>query len=349
VENWHSENNAAEGVATANLWLEDTHAIIKNCWFYDTWDTNAVYPIYIHDSNTSYNNTNVTIKDCVFLNPMPTTDDLRQDSIYINQISTRGSVVHLRRNYRYHMKSSASWSLINKTGIVVKSGDSSLNTLLTSIDNQGILSSEVDILYDGAWKVGPPMSTRQLRKSSNAPSFIFLNTTGSYPSTLTSGQPYYYKIAFYNGTGWSAASSESSATPSGASLCVQFQPSAKNVWGILRVWRGTSTGVYTHYADVPMTDCAGPTLYDQGGSLCGFEWKTTPPTPPTADNTMDGYILTNGKRVFYGAAAPSSGEFTAVLGDIVWKTAPAANQTPGWMCTTAGSPGTWKAMANLAN
>jgi len=47
-----------------------------------------------------------------------------------------------------------------------------------------------------------------------------------------------------------------------------------------------------------------------------------------------------------GASAPAAG--TWAVGDICWDTNPAAGATPGWMCTTAGTPGTWKAMANLA-
>ena len=47
-----------------------------------------------------------------------------------------------------------------------------------------------------------------------------------------------------------------------------------------------------------------------------------------------------------GASAPVAG--TWAVGDICWDTNPAAGATPGWVCTTAGTPGTWKAMANLA-
>lgn len=47
----------------------------------------------------------------------------------------------------------------------------------------------------------------------------------------------------------------------------------------------------------------------------------------------------------YRTAAPTTG--TWKQGDIVWNSQPAAGGTPGWVCTTAGSPGTWKAMANL--
>jgi hypothetical protein len=39
---------------------------------------------------------------------------------------------------------------------------------------------------------------------------------------------------------------------------------------------------------------------------------------------------------------------TWAVGDVMWNTAAAAGGTPGWVCTTAGTPGTWKAMANLA-
>jgi hypothetical protein len=45
-------------------------------------------------------------------------------------------------------------------------------------------------------------------------------------------------------------------------------------------------------------------------------------------------------------AAPTDG--TWAVGDISWRTTPVAGAAPGDVCTTAGSPGTWKAMANVA-
>jgi len=48
---------------------------------------------------------------------------------------------------------------------------------------------------------------------------------------------------------------------------------------------------------------------------------------------------------FGGTAAPTAG--TWKRGDIVWNTTPSAAGDPGWACVTAGTPGTWKAMANL--
>jgi hypothetical protein len=54
----------------------------------------------------------------------------------------------------------------------------------------------------------------------------------------------------------------------------------------------------------------------------------------------------SGNRVAYLGDVPTTGTWRQ--GDIVWDTNPAAGTTPGWVCVTAGTPGTWKAMANLA-
>jgi hypothetical protein len=49
---------------------------------------------------------------------------------------------------------------------------------------------------------------------------------------------------------------------------------------------------------------------------------------------------------FKDTAAPTTG--TWLQGDVVMNSAPAAGGTPGWVCVVAGTPGTWKAMANVA-
>lgn len=46
------------------------------------------------------------------------------------------------------------------------------------------------------------------------------------------------------------------------------------------------------------------------------------------------------------AAAPTTGYW--FVGDLTWNVVPSSGGTPGWVCTAAGTPGTWKAMANLA-
>lgn len=50
--------------------------------------------------------------------------------------------------------------------------------------------------------------------------------------------------------------------------------------------------------------------------------------------------------VAVGSAAPTAGTYS--VGDVVWNTAPAASGTMGWVCTTAGTPGTWKTFGTIA-
>ncbi len=55
---------------------------------------------------------------------------------------------------------------------------------------------------------------------------------------------------------------------------------------------------------------------------------------------------TYGKPVLWGSIAPNAGYWP--VGSICWNMGVAAGGSPGWVCTTAGTPGTWKAMAVLA-
>ena len=53
-----------------------------------------------------------------------------------------------------------------------------------------------------------------------------------------------------------------------------------------------------------------------------------------------------GLNVTAGAAAPTTGMWAR--GDIRFNSAPSAAGPAGWVCVAAGTPGTWKAMGNLA-
>jgi hypothetical protein len=48
----------------------------------------------------------------------------------------------------------------------------------------------------------------------------------------------------------------------------------------------------------------------------------------------------------YAAAAPVSGAH--IVGDIVYSTTPAATGYIGWVCTVAGTPGTWQLFGVVA-
>lgn len=52
------------------------------------------------------------------------------------------------------------------------------------------------------------------------------------------------------------------------------------------------------------------------------------------------------RRQAYGSTAPASG--TWAVGDTVWDTTPSAAGSMGWVCVTAGAPGTWKTFGAIA-
>lgn len=57
-------------------------------------------------------------------------------------------------------------------------------------------------------------------------------------------------------------------------------------------------------------------------------------------------IITNAIRKFWGSAAPTSG--TCARGDIIYDNTPSAGGYIGWVCVTAGTPGTWKAFGAIS-
>lgn len=65
---------------------------------------------------------------------------------------------------------------------------------------------------------------------------------------------------------------------------------------------------------------------------------------------LEPYVENNGpfNRKYWGTAAPAADtDGTFEVGDEVVDITPEASTTPGWICTTRGSPGTWKARAVL--
>jgi hypothetical protein len=61
---------------------------------------------------------------------------------------------------------------------------------------------------------------------------------------------------------------------------------------------------------------------------------------------VNGYALSTASAHTAGSAAPTTG--TWQVGNIVWSNVPAAGGNVGWVCTTAGTPGTWKTFGAIA-
>lgn len=108
------------------------------------------------------------------------------------------------------------------------------------------------------------------------------------------------------------------------------------------------TGVNGHPKAIYSGNNATPTIYLEGNTSDDVAVLTVSSGTPTIYVGGASPFAQYGKaRHFYGTAAPVAGG-VYVAGDMVWNTSPAASQPPGWCCTVGGSPGTWKAMANLA-
>lgn len=97
----------------------------------------------------------------------------------------------------------------------------------------------------------------------------------------------------------------------------------------------------------------GFTIANTGSTTLDFAlpciWEAPGPMPlTTRTRNHDGYtnypIVTFqnfGETVkVFGSVAPTTGSWK--VGDVALNTAPAASGNIGWVCTTAGSPGTWK-------
>jgi len=124
------------------------------------------------------------------------------------------------------------------------------------------------------------------------------------------------------------------------------------------------------YNSIAIYDCTGISIVGNTGTVDAtkdvayhvYVYANTPasevqmaantwPIPKTAEvyyaaNLVDaGAQAFNTPRIIYNDAIPSAG--TWKQNDICWNIAPAAGGDPGWVCVTGGTPGTWKAMANL--
>ena len=56
-----------------------------------------------------------------------------------------------------------------------------------------------------------------------------------------------------------------------------------------------------------------------------------------------------GTTEYYGNSYPAAaGDGTFKIGDIVWNTETSAGEAAFWICTTAGSPGTWQKVVSAA-
>jgi hypothetical protein len=94
-------------------------------------------------------------------------------------------------------------------------------------------------------------------------------------------------------------------------------------------------------------------FYDRTATLAnGYTRTLVSATAPAGNNAaigIDAHYVgspTNPKWLGYGTAAPVSGNYE--VGDTIYNTSPTAGGFIGWVCTTAGTPGTWKTFGAIS-
>lgn len=84
-----------------------------------------------------------------------------------------------------------------------------------------------------------------------------------------------------------------------------------------------------------------------GGNLSGGDYDHDNYGTRTLSDTDRVRTMQATRAFTHGTVAPTAG--TWARGDICWDTAPSAAGTVGWICVTAGTPGTWKAFGAISS
>lgn len=114
--------------------------------------------------------------------------------------------------------------------------------------------------------------------------------------------------------------------------------------GYNRFWGGTIDTITINGDHNSLSNLAIVTSYINNSSFTRINSVDGPGGYPIL-NTIVGADSTT-KKLTNANAAPTTG--TWVVGDICYNQTPSSGNPAGWMCTVAGTPGTWVAMGNLA-
>jgi hypothetical protein len=285
VRNGHFEHSNSRNSFT----IIGSNVLLENNYI---WDTTTYAPILLDEDTNYRTKMDVIIRDNIFVTAISANNTTKLDDIKIQDFSLY-STLTLQNNKCYIYETSR-W-IFEKAGIKVSATDITLNTLIS--DNIEYLTGNVALLYkNGAWVIEgtlldgrPYNSIQESFLSINAPSIGYIGESSNYPSSLTAGT-YYYKIAFYQKSKSTAGSAEASVTTSADNKSVYLVfPVYPHT--ICRIWRGTLSGSYDRYVDIPMIG-GSVELYDQGDCIAGYAWETTGiPSVPLANTTANELVL----------------------------------------------------------
>jgi len=198
--------------------------------------------------------------------------------LYCNNITFANN--HLEQNdNNYAVYYTGRW-IFEKLGIRVTATDSTEDDLFSA--KKYYLSGEINLIGD----LGTPAITGDIAAPYYVanPDIAACGRSTSYPGSIPNTTKYYYTIAFYTERGHTSKATEKNATATADddSMYLSFHTVAK---AIVRIWRGTSTGTYDRYVDIPVI-AGAVELFDTGTHLAGYVWDTTGvPSAPTSNTT----------------------------------------------------------------
>ena len=109
--------------------------------------------------------------------------------------------------------------------------------------------------------------------------YIFQGTTATY---YYRAQGYFDKLRKIGLSSDGAGAISIAGTNGGTSPTLVLTEVARQNW-MLRIYRGTTAGVYDSYVDIPL--CAGARLVDVGPDICGYPWISRTPGVMDVMNT----------------------------------------------------------------
>ena len=321
--------------------------------------------ISVNDAGDSRAHTRLVIDDAVrwvqrLDAPGSTVGAVRGSCIDIVDIGHTGSITSHRSSMFFYANvaghAGESHTRLAGPYITVSGVTSELTALATYLGYSNMiagLGGDFEIRWEaGEWLPRPISRAIPLRAPTGGTTLTAAAYNGTYGvvwgSDMVTGTTYYYRIWIIDSGGLrSSAAAEVSAATDADNNVIKLTVDTRFAPCALRVVRGTSAGTYTHYVTIPMA-VANASLVDQGSAINGYAWNdaTGYPslvTPPTASEMVHGMFYTNNYlKLFWSQAAgtiPTYG--THSRGDVCFDVQPTAGYPAGWICTAAGTPGTW--------